>query len=71
MTLSKEYNRIVLLNGTAGSNLFIDKEFIKQDYSYKILDCTGKEINHGILDRNTVVHKFDIPLSGMVEFLKI
>lgn len=71
MTLSKDYKRIVLINGTAGSNLFIDKEFVKQKYDYKILDCMGKEINHGTIDENTFVHKFYVPLSGMIELLKV
>lgn len=71
MTISKNYDDITLLNGTAGKKLILDLEANIETYNYKIYDCMGNVIKSSTLNSDSGINKFEVPLSGMVRLEKI
>lgn len=71
MTISKNYDDITLLNGTAGKKLILDLEANIETYNYKIYDCMGNVIKSSTLNSDLGINKFEVPLSGMVRLEKM
>ena len=69
LSVEREYDRVILVNGTAASTLAV--RFTKRTprMKWKIYDCEGDLVEEGVI-MGEGIDDYDVPESGRIEFIK-
>lgn len=71
LSIDKEYERIVFVNGTGKYGLIVERVRNKVKYRYRIIDCCGNEVENGIYKGEDMLKSFKVPKSGMAELVQL